>query len=113
MNMETPETPTMELVMGERVTLMFLLNNFDGEHTSSIMRKTRRVKHALAYRDIHEGASINQLLTEAGTLAVGLDKETLGWLWDIFGKFNKWPTPLDEWVESLEDKLRAAVAVGK
>ena len=101
----------LQLTLGERVTMMLLLNTFEGDRTSSVMRKTKRVKHAIKYAEIPDGAPISTLLNDQSVIDVELDKETLGWVWDLFTKFNKWPTQLDEWVETLEDKLRAALAV--
>lgn len=99
------------LTLGERVAVMLLLNTFEGDRTSSVMRKSKRVKHAIKYMEIPDGAPILTLLDDHSEIDVDLDKETLGWLWDLFIKYNKWPTQLDEWTETIEDKLRAAVAV--
>lgn len=100
----------LQLTVGERVTMMLLLNTFEGDRTSSIMRKTKRIKHAIKYTELPDGSPISVLLDTKGEIDVDLDKETLGWVWDLFTKYSKWPTQLDEWVETLEDKLRAAVA---
>ena len=101
----------LQLTLGERVTMMLLLNTFEGDRTSSIMRKTKRIKHAIKYLVIPDGSPVSALLDDQYEIDVDLDKETLGWLWDLFTKYTKWPTQLDEWVETLEDKLRAALAV--
>jgi len=101
---------TLSLSMGERVTLLFLLSNFQGDRTSSAMRKSKRIKHAIRYLEVPEGISINKLLEDTGMIEAELDRESLGWVWDTFQQFKAWPTQLDEWVPDLEDKLRAAVA---
>jgi hypothetical protein len=75
------------------------------------MRKTKRVKHAIRYGEIPDGAPVYALLDNHEEIDVDLNKETLGWLWDLFTKYSKWPTQLDEWVETLEDKLRTELAV--
>ena len=101
---------TLSLSMGERVTLLFLLSNFQGDRTSSAMRKTKRIKHAMHWQEVPEGISVNNLLDDTSALEAELDRESLAWLWDTFQQFKAWPTQLDEWVPDLEDKLRAAVA---
>lgn len=99
----------MNLNLGERSALMLLLNTFDGDRTSSIMRKTRRVKRAIHHEEIGD-VPYSLLRQETAEVEAVLESETLNWLWDTFSKYSKWPTQLDEWVESLEDKIRAAMA---
>ena len=103
----------LSLSIGERVALMFLLNNFEGDRTSSMMRKTKRIKHAIDYLHLPENQAVLLLVQATEMTGAALDLETVGWLWDLFTKFSHWPTQLDEWIPDLEDKLRAAVAEGK
>lgn len=100
----------LSLSVGERVALMHLLTNFQGDRTSATMRKTKRIKYAIKYLDVPDGMTIKELLEQADIVEANLEHETLNWLWDTFQAFKTWPTQLDEWVPDLEDKLRAAVA---
>ncbi len=107
--------PSLALTVGERVTLLHLLSFFGNpqnpERTSSTMRKTKRIKHSIQFSDLPENATDRELLDLGeATIECSLDSETLGWLWDTFQKYNRWPTQLDEWIDTLEDKLRAALA---
>jgi len=101
---------TMEFTMGERIALMLLLTSFKGDRTSSTMRKTKRIKHAIQSLEIPDNAPLTLLISDTATITATMDNETLGWLWDTFTKFSEWPTQLDEWIDTLEDKLRAALA---
>jgi hypothetical protein len=107
------DTTVVSLNLGERFTLLFLLNSFqEPERTSSVMRKTKRVKHAIKFKEF-SARKFDEMLTalienSGEALECPLDKDSLDFLLSLFEKFKHWPTALDEWIDTAEEKVKVA-----
>jgi len=111
MGEDTNTPPSFNL--GERFTILFLLNSFQKpERTSSVMRKTKRIKHVIRYKEF-ASRQFNEMLSaliedDSEPLECALDKDSLDFLLSLFDGFNQWPTAIDEWIDTAEEKVKVA-----
>ncbi len=108
-NQEDEKPYTLSLNPGERLTILFLLNSFtQPERTHGVMRKTKRIKHAIGYKSMLSWTVATVIDKDDEGVDVAIDKDSLDFLMDVWEKFAQWPTAMDEWIDTSYEKMRVA-----